>query len=197
MPQDTTRFSSAFSAIQELQLNTTLIPWGDVKQLLRHTPSLTALEYGYNRLSNLRTANNDPAENTITNAGLRLINFDGNELTGWAEIVAALRYYPKYALIPFSTTFCSSSTANIFFVHSLERVILSSNQLKTIDPLEQAPAFHQLRHLSLTSNALDSWQSIDRLHLWCPSLESLTISGNPIVEGEYTLSDPRLRATIE
>ncbi|KAI0811010.1 hypothetical protein BC629DRAFT_1580180 [Irpex lacteus] len=163
MPQDTMRFSSAFSAIQELQLNTTLIPWGDVKQLVRHMPSLTALEYGYNRLSSLRTAGNDPAENTITNTELRVINFDGNELTHWAEI----------------------------------RVILSSNQLKTIAPLEQAPAFHQLRHLSLTFNALDSWQSIDRLHLWCPSLESLTISGNPIVEGEYILSDPKLSATTE
>ena len=98
MPQEMGRFSSAFSALQEIQLNTTLIPWRDLKRLLRHLPSLTVVEYGYNGLSNLYSTEGDPIEDQNTNSALRIINFDSNELTGWAEVVTALQIFPKYAL---------------------------------------------------------------------------------------------------
>ncbi|KAI0093897.1 hypothetical protein BDY19DRAFT_919480 [Irpex rosettiformis] len=159
MPQDTRRFSSAFSSIQEIQLNTSLIPWSDLKHLLKHMLSLTVIEYGYNGLSSLLARESDAMAHTNTNDALRVINFDSNELTDWAQLVTALQCYPK-----------------------LERVILSSNKIKSIDPLGEALAFKKLRHLSLMANALDSWQDVDRLHLWCPALESLTFSGNPVVE---------------
>jgi hypothetical protein len=76
-------------------------------------------------------------------------------------------------------------------LHSLERVIISSNLIQNIIPMGDGQAFVQLRHLSLTDNNLKSWADIDHLHPWCPALESLSLSGNPIVEG-----DGHLRARI-
>lgn len=69
--------------------------------------------------------------------------------------------------------------------YSLQRLILSSNRLTNIDELANAQpsAIAQLKHLSLTVNSLADWQDLDHLRSWCPVLESLSITGNPLVEG--------------
>jgi hypothetical protein len=45
------------------------------------------------------------------------------------------------------------------------------------------PPLSSIASLSLSNNNLDSWQSIDNLAEWLPSLQSLHIAGNPLVEG--------------
>ncbi|KAI0690587.1 hypothetical protein BC835DRAFT_173148 [Cytidiella melzeri] len=159
MPQDTTLFAAAFSTIQELQLSSTLTPWIDIQQLIRHMPCLTVIECGYNRLTTLPEAPGNSVAFTQVNTPLRTVNFDGNELCIWKEVVAALRCYTN-----------------------LERVVLSRNRVQRIDPLGATAPFDQLRYLSLTSNGLKSWTDIDQLHPWCPALESLSLVGNPLVE---------------
>lgn len=44
----------------------------------------------------------------------------------------------------------------------------------------------QVRRLSLSLNRLKSWSDIHALAAWAPSLESLILSGNPIMGEIYT-----------
>lgn len=91
MPKDTQRFCIAFSAITELQLNATLMKWTALKGLIRYMPSLRAVESGYNLLKQL---DSDDSESAPTS--LHSINFDGNELNDWPQVMNALRPFPKY-----------------------------------------------------------------------------------------------------
>ena len=69
-------------------------------------------------------------------------------------------------------------------LYSLQRLILSSNRFSNIDQRQDSNVvFEHLKHLSLASNGLGSWTDIDKLSAWCPALESLTLAGNPLVEG--------------
>jgi Leucine-rich repeat (LRR) protein len=56
--------------------------------------------------------------------------------------------------------------------------------VESITPIvDQQSALPGLKHLSLSSNLLISWASIDELSRWCPNLETLSLNGNPLVEG--------------
>jgi Leucine-rich repeat (LRR) protein len=56
--------------------------------------------------------------------------------------------------------------------------------MESIPPVvDQQSALPGLKHLSLSSNLLNSWASIDELSRWCPNLETLSLNGNPLVEG--------------
>lgn len=81
------------------------------------------------------------------------------------------------------------SWVDISSLCSLQRVILSSNRVEQIDALGKNTALTQVTHLSLGSNVLKNWECIDSLHPWFPGLESLNLSGNPLVEGINTLSN--------
>jgi len=71
--------------------------------------------------------------------------------------------------------------------YSLSRVILANNQIENIPfPMPQDKLL-QLKQLSLSFNRLESWSNIHALAAWAPSLESLTLSGNPIMGEIYTL----------
>ncbi|KAI0345299.1 outer arm dynein light chain 1 [Trametopsis cervina] len=163
MPQDSVRFSNAFSTIQELQINSTLIPWIDLKLLISYMPSLTSVECGYNGYATLASQHGGVLGSAPTDIPLRIINLDCNELHDWAHIVSALQVYTN-----------------------LDRVILSSNRLQVIQEIKDQAPFSQLRHLSLTLNSLKSWSDIDNLRIWCPILESLSLSGNPLSEDPET-----------
>lgn len=66
----------------------------------------------------------------------------------------------------------------------LDRVILASNGIDVIPPLKENDApLCNLTSLSLAQNNLSKWLDIDRLSLWCPALETLSLIGNPIYEG--------------
>ncbi|GJE87126.1 RNI-like protein [Phanerochaete sordida] len=159
----TPKLTEAFSGIKELQISSTLTTWSEACSLVNCMPLLRVLEMGYNLLEKL--AVNDDAPRT-GHPTLQAINFDGNSLKIWSDICTALSSFK-----------------------SLQRLILSSNHLTTIDPCPdgQPPGIAQLKHLSLAANSLTDWGDLDRLYTWCPALESLTIAGNPLS------SDPHLR----
>lgn len=69
---------------------------------------------------------------------------------------------------------------------SLQRVIMSSNQIEGIPPPEiNQQSLHGLKHLSLSFNRLNAWSDVDALSIWCPDLQTLTLSANPLLIGEH------------
>ncbi|KAF7791340.1 hypothetical protein EIP86_002354 [Pleurotus ostreatoroseus] len=141
----------------ELQLNATLMIWDNVRLLASYIPSLQVLETGYNQLRHLLTNKDDQSHMSE----LRVINFDSNELTDWTAICHALSPFTK-----------------------LQRLVLSSNHISAIAPIADtsSSSVRSLKHLALASNALRSWADIDHISDWCPELESLTLTENPLVE---------------
>lgn len=91
---------------------------------------------------------------------------------------------------------CGASKAyqpGISPVGSVDHLVLSLNAIESIPPLEKpeegtdASALKQLAHiksLTLSSNNLRSWADIDALADHCPILETLSITNNPIIEGQ-------------
>ena len=58
---------------------------------------------------------------------------------------------------------------------------MTSNGIGTIPfPSAHSVLFFGLRHLALAHNAITSWSAIDSLSQWCPVLETLSLSGNPL-----------------
>lgn len=172
-PQSVMR--GAFPKLLELQLNGTLIDWPEMQWITAYMPQLSSVELGYNALSQLAEA----VEPTPpSSAPLENVNLDGNSLTNWLNILPHLQTYPSYVGIqPCQFHSCHPPS-------SLARAVLSRNGLAVIpklpDGTRQLP---QLKHLSLTRNALDDWSSIDNLAVWCPNLEGLALIENPIVTG--------------
>jgi Leucine-rich repeat (LRR) protein len=72
---------------------------------------------------------------------------------------------------------------------SLDRLVLTGNRIASISvPQQNDHLLPKLKSLFLSLNELNTWDSIDALSLWCPALETLTISGNPLAEGRpYTI----------
>jgi hypothetical protein len=81
---------------------------------------------------------------------------------------------------------------------SVDHLVLSLNAIESIPPLPKsdkgtdASASGGLAHiksLTLSSNNLRSWADINALADHCPMLETLSITNNPIIEGQ---SRPRM-----
>lgn len=74
--------------------------------------------------------------------------------------------------------------ASITLPLSLERLILSSNRIPSVPPVDEDSArLPGLKHLALSFNGLETWSDIDSLSQWCPTLETLGLRGNALVEG--------------
>ena len=70
------------------------------------------------------------------------------------------------------------------FLPSLRHLILSSNRIRAIPPVTEAsPLLLGIKNLALSFNDLRIWCDIDSLSQWCPTLETLSLRGNPLVEG--------------
>lgn len=76
---------------------------------------------------------------------------------------------------------------------SVDHLVLSLNAIESIPPLPKsgggadASAFGGLIHiksLTLSSNDLRGWSDINALAGYCPALETLNITSNPIIEGQ-------------
>ncbi|KAF9246350.1 hypothetical protein BU15DRAFT_40093 [Melanogaster broomeanus] len=146
--------TSAFLCLGELHLNSTLITWEEFRRVARFMTSLRSVELGYNRLKLLTSQ----SSSTIP---LLSLNLDGNLLDNWTETSISL----------------SECTP------SLQRLILSSNGIRTIPPLNLVPSPLQgIKNLALSRNELREWRDIDTLSKWCPHLESLSMTGNPLTE---------------
>lgn len=63
--------------------------------------------------------------------------------------------------------------------------MLTSNEFETIPfPEPGQQQLDGLKHLSLSSNRLKSWADIDALAAWCPALETLSLTENPLFVGK-------------
>ncbi|KAJ7632998.1 hypothetical protein FB45DRAFT_914126 [Roridomyces roridus] len=89
-------------------------------------------------------------------SALESINLDSNECNDWVHICDCFQHYP-----------------------SLERIVLTSNKIDKIPPPVTGRTL-DVKHLSLSFNALGSWGDIDALSTWCPNLQTLTLIGNPL-----------------
>ncbi|KIJ69172.1 hypothetical protein HYDPIDRAFT_80917 [Hydnomerulius pinastri MD-312] len=159
LPPEAELSTSAFLRIRELQLNSTLISWEEFREVASFMTSLQAVQLGYNRLKTLTSRSSPPIPE------LQVINFDGNELDDWIQVSKSL----------------SECTA-------LQRLILSSNGIRTIPPLGSRPTpFGGIKNLALSGNQLNEWRDIDTLAEWCPNLESLSVVSNPLT-GEADLA---------
>ncbi|KAI0672908.1 hypothetical protein C8Q78DRAFT_1187012 [Trametes maxima] len=177
LPRNLSPETAAFGRLEELQLNATLSTWTHFTELLTYLPCLKAVELGYNRLRALRDAHAPTATANYASTTVETLNLDGNELCNFADVCAAMHTLP-----------------------ALRRLVLTSNRIAHIPvPLLSPPAqggtdnpaaqgtsedspVHRLRHIALAFNHIASWRDVDALPLWCPALESLTLSGNPLVE---------------
>lgn len=74
----------------------------------------------------------------------------------------------------------------------MQRLVLTSNSIEFLGPIPDPsdPPLPGLKHLSLSFNKLTSWLDIDYLSGWCPAIESLTLSGNPLVKGKLPYHAP-------
>jgi hypothetical protein len=78
-------------------------------------------------------------------------------------------------------------------VCSVDHLVLSLNLIENIPPLSKSEegtetsalgGLAHIKSLALSSNNLHSWTDIDALADYCPILETLNTTGNPIVEGQ-------------
>jgi hypothetical protein len=67
---------------------------------------------------------------------------------------------------------------------SLQRVILANNQIDCVHFPKPPQAWLRLQQLSVSFNRLQLWRDISALAAWAPSLDSLTLIGNPIMTGK-------------
>ncbi|KIJ16977.1 hypothetical protein PAXINDRAFT_132022 [Paxillus involutus ATCC 200175] len=143
----------AFLRLCELQLNGTLITWEEFRRVASFMTSLRSVELGYNRLKSLT------AKSSWTIA-LQSLNLDGNLLDDWTQMSTSLSDFT-----------------------TLQRLILSSNGIRTISALNSASSPLQgIKSLALSRNELGKWRDIDTLYKWCPNLESLSMGSNPLTE---------------
>ncbi|KAJ3822625.1 hypothetical protein F5880DRAFT_1613617 [Lentinula raphanica] len=152
---DSVRMTSSFQNLTELQLNGTLIGWRQMQQVTSFMPKLISVELGSNRLCQLR---NEDTPNTPSS--IRSINLEGNQCKIWTHICQSVSAYKQ-----------------------LERLILTSNEIDSIPlPTDDSFVLKELKHISLSSNGIKRWNDLDALTKWSPSLTSLAIIGNPLVE---------------
>jgi hypothetical protein len=80
----------------------------------------------------------------------------------------------------------------------VDHLILSLNSIESIPPLSKSEGgtnelalggLAYIKSLALSSNNLRSWADINALAGHCPILETLNVTGNPIIEGRSYSSD--------
>ncbi|CCM04714.1 uncharacterized protein FIBRA_06901 [Fibroporia radiculosa] len=167
-PTGAFRGASAFRHLRELQLNATLTEWHAMQRIIVDMPVLRSVEMGYNRLEHLFSDNS--CLGSVKNSTLEDLNFDTNRISNWLTVCDALRTYP-----------------------ALRRLVLTANSLERIEPPSDGwvSSLQHLQHLSLSFNRLSSWRDINAIPCWCPELESLSLTGNPLVEDPEQIRNAR------
>lgn len=81
----------AFENLIELELNSSLVAWQDMLELVHLIPSLKNLEFGYNHLGRLcpftLPAGFSPS--------LEVLNLYQNDLSDWTDVLDALQPFPR------------------------------------------------------------------------------------------------------
>ncbi|KAH9483960.1 Tubulin-specific chaperone E [Psilocybe cubensis] len=155
MPLNYDRLATAFQRLTEIQLNDTLISWSDMQTITAFMPQLRVIELGYNHLSRLC----GDKRSTAFKPNLESLNLDTNACSDWMHICDSFREYD-----------------------SLQRVVLTSNHIEDIPfPESSSNCLPGIKYLSLSDNRISSWETIDALSCWLPSLETLMMNGNPLM----------------
>ncbi|KAF7311353.1 CAP-Gly domain-containing protein [Mycena kentingensis (nom. inval.)] len=141
-----------FANLVELRLNATLTTWREMQQITSAMAQLKTVEVGHNRIAQLSTVTS-----SVEGSALKTVNLDSNALNDWPSIVSALLPYPR-----------------------LYRVVLAANLLERIPPPPQSQQILRIQHLSLSHNQLSSWDDIDAVAAWCPNIQTLSMTGNPL-----------------
>ncbi|KAG5636409.1 hypothetical protein H0H81_008149 [Sphagnurus paluster] len=162
---------TAFLNLTELQLNGTKMTWPEMQTVTAAMPKLRLVEMGHNSLVQLQTEDSSPTSNNT----IQVINLDSNNCSDWTHIWKSLSYYKWYVLF---VRHCRG--ALLITATSLQRLILTSNCVGAI-PLPEHPQEDTVKHISLSHNKIDAWSNVDALSSWCPGLETLTLSGNPLM----------------
>lgn len=181
-PVNTAIMSNAFRKLREVQLNDTLITWYEFRIVAGCMPMLGQVEIGYNRMKTLEIPNNLSAA-LPQHPSIHILNFDSNEFSSWTEICDGLRPFPACV----GPCVIIGKKKWLISVHiRLERLLLSSNRIERIEPMSNSETspLRNLKHLALSSNALATWADLDGLVHWCPNLESLKLTENPLVQGK-------------
>jgi tubulin-specific chaperone E len=88
--KDVELMSSAFPKLKELQLNGTLMTFGEIQEVISYMPNLQAIEIGYNHLVVLSTLE----ASVPIQSSLYSMNLDGNECKDWPHVCLSLKPYP-------------------------------------------------------------------------------------------------------
>ncbi|KXN92190.1 Tubulin-specific chaperone E [Leucoagaricus sp. SymC.cos] len=156
-----------FNSLAELRLSNTLMKWKDILAVVACMPKLRDLECGYNKLTD---ASFDLDGHLNLTTSVQTLNLDSNQICGWTSVYLA------------------------FLV--LARVILANNQITSIPFPAPEQGLTELKHLSLSFNRLKLWSDIHALAAWAPSLESLTLVGNPIMTDHAQNARPLVIARL-
>ncbi|PPQ93226.1 hypothetical protein CVT25_015224 [Psilocybe cyanescens] len=155
MPLNYDRLAIAFQKLTEIQLNDILISWSDMQKITSFMPQLRVIEMGYNHLARLC----GDKHTTIFKPAVEFLNLDTNLCSDWIHICDSLGEY-----------------------NSLQRVVLTSNHIEDIPfPESSLNCLPGIKYLSLSDNRISSWEAIDSLSCWLPSLETMMMNGNPLM----------------
>ena len=127
-------------------------------QITSYLPVLAELHLVSNALTHLRPDAAGAAHTLQLPETLELLNLEDNNITDWDDVLA------------------------VGHLPNLHTLILSSNSIKAVTSIPEG-AFPAVRSLSLTSNKIDSWASIEALQS-LTKLADFRYKGNPLFDGK-------------
>ena len=181
-PSNFRPLDGAFQNLTDLQLNATFLSWTEMQTITSNMPKLQLIEMGYNCLSRLSDGMIRPHD-----CNIQVINLDTNNCSDWVHLCASFSEYHSYVIA------CQIVCSYHYHLSSLQRIVLTSNRISLIPfPAQPEDSLLAIKYLSLSNNLLNAWSDIDALSCWFPTLETLTISNNPIANGD----DPHIASSI-
>ncbi|KAN0063488.1 hypothetical protein ACQY0O_003935 [Thecaphora frezii] len=139
----------AFPKLKTLNLDGTLIGWGEMLRLSPALPALELLRLGQNALSALAPDESDAAPRHVPFPQLETLILDDNLLTSWIDVVESLAVLPRLA--------------NLY---------LTKNLIEHIPAYTTGPRLCSLTHINLRSNPIATWQELDNLETWLVDLSA-------------------------
>ncbi|GJN88988.1 hypothetical protein Rhopal_001959-T1 [Rhodotorula paludigena] len=185
---------SGFERLTQLQLNSTLMTWNEIRNVSPSLVNLVDLQFGFNRLVSLRSS--DAGDPTPDSPGVMLpklerLNLESNELSDWPELVRELSCLPQLSdLILAGNRFVSLDLST------------SPPGVAATSTPTASPPLPNLERLSLVDNLLSSFSnSIDALAsaapITFPSLRRLLLAGNPLLSRADTSATATITAPAD
>ncbi|KAF8205723.1 hypothetical protein K438DRAFT_1905308 [Mycena galopus ATCC 62051] len=187
-PPDTIR--ATCPSVRGLDLSTSLIPnWDVIASISAELPALQRLSLNRNRLQSPK----DTRAMTLAFSNLIELRLNGT-LTTWAEMQQVTAAMPMLRIVEMGYNLIDEVFSNGLLPGStIETINLDSNELRdwvqisdslprSYPSLERVVLALGVKHLSLSSNRLASWDDIDALSAWCPGLNTLTLNSNPLFD---------------